>query len=163
MIKLRPIEEKDEIFLWDMLFEITYSSDTDKKPSKQVFLKRQDIYKYVKGFGLESSDAGFVAENQDGRLIGAAWYRLYKEDNKGFGYVSDKTPELSLAVLEEYRNKGIGKQLLQALIQEAGKKYFSSISLNVDTRNTAAIHLFKSKEFKTVNTHGTSQIMKLIF
>ncbi len=162
MIKLRPIEEKDEIFLWDMLFEITYSLDTDKKPSKQVFLKRQDIYKYVKGFGLEPSDAGFVAENQDGRLIGAAWYRLYKEDNKGFGYVSDNTPEVSLAVLEEYRNKGIGKQLLQALIQQAGKKYFSSISLNVDTRNTVAVHLFKSKEFKIVNTQGTSQIMKLI-
>ena len=38
MIKLRPIDEKDEIFLWDMLFEITYSLDNDRKPSKQVFL-----------------------------------------------------------------------------------------------------------------------------
>ncbi|MGM9973252.1 MAG: GNAT family N-acetyltransferase [Clostridiaceae bacterium] len=162
MIKLRPIDEKDEIFLWDMLFEITYSLDSDGKPSKQVFLKRQDIYKYVKGFGLEKSDTGFVAETEEGRLIGAAWYRLYKDDNKGFGYIGDNTPELSIAVSQGYRNKGIGKELLEALIEAAEKKGFASLSLNVDSRNTSAVRLFEAQGFKVLSNKETSQIMKLI-
>lgn len=162
VVKLRPIEAKDEIFLWDMLFEITYSLDMNKKPSKQVFLKKHDIYKYVKGFGLEGSDSGFVAETEEGRLIGAAWYRLYKDDNKGFGYIDDNIPEISIAISEEYRDKGIGKQLLEALIHEAEKKRFSSLSLNVDSRNTAALHLFEAKGFKVVNNKETSRVMKLL-
>jgi len=161
MIKLRPINENDEIFLWDMLFEITYSLEVNRKPSKQIFLKRQDIYKYVKGFGLESSDIGFVAESDEGRSIGAAWYRLYKADNKGFGYIDDNTPEISIAVSEEYRNKGVGKELLEALLENAKKKGVSALSLNVDSRNTAAVHLFEALGFKAVSNEENSQVMKL--
>ena len=162
MIKLRPIEKKDEIFLWDMLFEITYAIDEKIKPSKQVFLRKKDIYKYVKDFGSDSSDAGYVAETDEGRLIGAAWYRLYKDDYKGFGYIDNNTPEISMAISEEYRNKGIGKQLLEALVQKAGKKGFSSLSLNVDSRNTVALHLFKARGFKVVNNKEICRVMKLI-
>ena len=161
-MKLRPIEKKDEIFLWDMLFEITYSLDYDKRPSKQVFLRRRDIYKYVKGFGLESSDTGYVAETEEGMPIGAAWYRLYKDDNKGFGYIDGNTPEVSIAISEEHRNKGIGNMLLDALVQEAVKKGFPSLSLNVDSRNTAAVRLFEAKGFKVVSNEETSQTMELI-
>ncbi len=68
----------------------------------------------------------------------------------------------NIAVLPEYRNKGIAKSLLNRLFAEAMQKAKSNISpdnhitlsmqINLEVResNSAAIHLYKSLGFKTV-------------
>jgi ribosomal protein S18 acetylase RimI-like enzyme len=90
---------------------------------------------YIEGFGRER-DFGFVCEH-DGKPVGAIWGRVFKSDKKGFGYIDEKTPELGMAVLPEYRNKGIGTDLLTRFLKEAKQRGCRSVSLSVDKRNPA--------------------------
>ena len=160
IIKIRPIQESDKHFLWDMLFEMVYFPEGVEKPNKEEFLKQPNISKYLDGFGIKNSDSGFIAENDRNQLIAAAWFRLFDNSNKGYGYISDDIPELSIAVLKEYRGKGIGSKLLKALIEKAKSDGYPAISLSVDLENTAC-SLYVSAGFKKVGVSGTSWTMKL--
>ena len=105
--KIQPISKINVPFLWDMLYEIRCERclrEGKIKPSRDI-LRTPDLAKYVQGWG-HTGDTGFIAIGADNQEpIGAAWYRLFQEDDKGYGYVDDKTPELAIAVLPEYRNK----------------------------------------------------------
>jgi len=160
MINIRPIQESDKEFLWDMLFEMIYFPEGSEKPNKEELLKNPDIYKYLNDFGLRKTDSGFVAENENNQLVGAAWFRLFHGGNKSYGYISDDIPELSIAIVKEYRGKGFGSDLLKALIEKARKDGYPSISLSVDPNN-AAYGLYVREGFKKVGIVDTSWTMKL--
>lgn len=162
MIKIRPIEESDKQFLWDMLYEMVYFSEGIEKPVKEDLLKQPDISKYLDGFGSRSTDAGFVAEDENSQLVGAAWFRLFDISNKGYGYISDDIPELSIAILQEYRGKGLGSRMLKALLEKARADGYKSISLSVDPDNMAC-RMYERFGFKKVGTEDTSWTMKLDF
>ena len=66
-------------------------------------------------------DFGYVAE-EDGRAIGAAWARQFTLDEEPTFYVDDNTPEISIGVSETMRSNGVGKTLLDALIEEANRR-----------------------------------------
>ena len=98
MIKIRPIQESDKKFLWDMLFETIYFPEGEEKPNKEEFLNQPNISKYLDDFCNKTSDAGFIAEDEGKHLVAAAWFRLFDKSNKGYGYINDDIPELSIAV-----------------------------------------------------------------
>lgn len=52
-----------------------------------------------------------------------------------------------LFVLEEYRGRGAGRQLMNAVISEAGKRKCSRITLEVRTDNVPAQRLYKDLGF----------------
>jgi len=54
----------------------------------------------------------------DGKPIGSLTARLFSEDNKSFGYVNAETPEIVMAVLPEYRGRGIGTKLMKTILEE---------------------------------------------
>lgn len=57
---------------------------------------------------------------------------------------------ISIYVLPEYRNKGIGKVLLETLFDKLEKKGVQQVRLFVETQNEEAINLYKDLGFKTV-------------
>jgi len=59
----------------------------------------------------------------------------------------------SIAVLPEYRNRGIGDQLLQALTDQARQRRCKTLVLEVATPNEAGIAFF--------NRHGFREVRKL--
>ncbi len=75
------------------------------------------LAKYAACFGQKEGDYGFVLF-VDGRLTGAAWTRLFKAHNKGYGFVNDSTPELSMAIEPAFRGKGYGYKLVNKLIEK---------------------------------------------
>jgi GNAT superfamily N-acetyltransferase len=101
-------------------------------------------------------DYGLIADH-DGP-VGAAWYRTYTEASHGYGFVAEKVPELSIAVLASRRREGIGRRLLVDLIAASLAQGHSAVSLSVIEDNPAR-HLYESVGFALVEKQGRSWIM----
>jgi ribosomal protein S18 acetylase RimI-like enzyme len=153
---VRPLRLADEPFLWEIVYHAVYVSEGSTPPPRDI-VHRPEVAKYVRGWG-KSGDIGFVAVHPTSdRLVGAAWLRLLTGDDKGYGYVDDLTPELSIAVLPGYRGKGIGTELLTHLLAAAQTRY-RGVSLNVAVDNPA-LRLYQRLGFQVVGTHGGSLTM----
>ena len=154
--KIRLLTPSDQGFLWEMLYQSLYVPEGGAAFERSI-LDHPDIGKYVKDWGREN-DSGFVAVDENERPVGAVWLRLLKGDERGFGYVDERTPELGMAVLTEYRNQGIGTSLLSRLI-EAAENSCEAISLSVAIGNPA-LRLYQRLGFEVVGKHGASLTMK---
>lgn len=130
---IREIKLTEYSFLKEMLYQAIYLSDKKTKLPREI-IDKPELKKYIENFGA-SDDYCLVAE-KGGELIGAIWVRHFDIKNKGYGFVDTETPELSMAVLEEFRGQGIGKELLNGMIDKLKSKY-RMISLSVDKENFA--------------------------
>ena len=102
---------------------------------------------YLEGWG-RSGDAAVVAlDPDDGRRVGAAWYRLMPPEKPGYGFVDASTPELAIGVVPGARGRGIGGALLAALMDVARSGGFGALSLSVRRKNTAAVRLYERNGF----------------
>jgi ribosomal protein S18 acetylase RimI-like enzyme len=144
---IREGGQQDVRFLRDMLRHAYYwrSRDTEFP-----------ITRYVNGWGREG-DRALIALD-DFHPVGAAWYRLYTQDEPGFGFVDEQTPELTIGVVPARRGKGIGSSLLDALVERARKDGFAQLSLSVEQTNPA-VHLYESRGFRTVQAEEGACIM----
>jgi GNAT superfamily N-acetyltransferase len=136
MIEIRPVVPDDLPFLWDMGWEAAAVSDEVRAMGRDAALALPDISKYLDGWG-RPGDAGVVAIGENGRPLGAAWYRLFPTDEPAYGYVASDIPELSIGVVEHERGKGVGRVLLEALLARAQDDGYRGISLSVDRQNPA--------------------------
>jgi GNAT superfamily N-acetyltransferase/2'-5' RNA ligase len=148
---IRQATASDEPFLREMLY-IALFVPPGKPPFPKDVVDEPSLARYVDEFGDGISDIGFIAEN-DGRRVGAAWVRQLTEDDPGYGFVDGATPELSIAVLEEWRGRGVGTQLMEALLAAA-----PHCSLSVDRRNPA-VRLYERLGFLVTATDADSVTM----
>lgn len=148
---IRSASHLDEAFIYEMLYQALYVPPEDE-PLPRSILSQPDIAHYASGFGTHNGDAGFIAETGDDR-IGAAWVRLLTGDDRGFGYVDDDTPELSVAVTSEWRGRGVGTALIAAVVKDLPR-----VSLSTDSRNPAS-QLYARLGFKCIATDRTSLTM----
>jgi ribosomal protein S18 acetylase RimI-like enzyme len=141
--RIRALTANDESILWTMLMYAAHESSVENVQS------HPDLLRYVKDWG-KASDLGFVAIDE--KPLGAAWLRLFPSDDRGFGYLGEGIPELAIAVLPDYRNRGIGTKLLMQIIAVAGE-IFPAISLSVRA-HSQAITLYERVGFVKVNGSG---------
>ena len=153
---IRPLELNDEYFLWEMLYQAIYVP-TGTTPLPREIIYQPDIKKYVQDW--QTDNIGLIAVLQSNQIpIGATWIRLFNINNPGYGYVNDETPELSIAVLPEYRNQGIGTRLILNLL-EIVKDIYPAISLSVSSDNPA-FRLYQHLGFEVVSQSDNSVTMK---
>ncbi len=125
-------------------------------PYPKSVIDLPELAKYINGFGREG-DFGFLC-HENTKAIGAIWGRIFDEQNKGYGFVDEHTPELGMAVIPEYRNRGIGQQLLALFLQEAKQRGHRAVSLSVDKRNRAK-NLYKRAGFEIVKETEVDYVM----
>jgi ribosomal protein S18 acetylase RimI-like enzyme len=153
---IRPLSSSDQQFLWEMLYQSLHVP-AGGRPFPRDVISRPELSKYVKSWG-RSSDLGYLAiDVVNGEAIGAAWLRLLTGDDSGYGYVDDETPEMGMAVLAEYRGRGVGSELLTRLLKSAGSLY-RAVSLSV-TADNPAVRLYERAGFERVGDRETSLTM----
>jgi len=154
-IEYEEIGPADLGFLEEMLYQAIFVPEGEAAYPRSV-LDLPEIARYIAGWG-RAGDFGLAARNGS-EPVGAAWFRLFQGDEKGFGTVDDRTPELSMAVRSEYRGFGIGSSLLQRLILAARERGFERLSLSVDARNPA-LRLYERLGFRALGETGGSLTM----
>ncbi len=127
---IRPAGPQDVPFLRDMLRHAYYWRVSSVSESGEPPVQR-----YVERWG-RPGDTALIAI-QDFQRVGAAWYRLFKPENPGYGFVDETTPELSIAIVPSKRGTGLGSELLDALLNRARADGYGSISLSVEKDNPA--------------------------
>ena len=146
---IRPAGAQDLPFLRDMLRHAYYArwgSEAD------VPLER-----YVAGWG-RPGDSAFVAIDEF-QPVGAAWYRLFEQDEPGYGFVDPQTPELTIAIVPSRRGKGLGRDLLTKLLEQAREDGYSEVSLSVEPDNPA-IRLYEQHGFERVGERAGAWVMR---
>jgi ribosomal protein S18 acetylase RimI-like enzyme len=153
---IRRLTSSDQPFLWEMLYQSLFVPE-GRKPFPREVLGRSEVSRYVERWGREG-DLGFIAvDGGSGEPVGAVWLRLLAGAEKGYGYVDDETPELGMAVLPDYRGRGLGTDLLGRLLESAGADY-RKVCLSVSADNPA-LRLYERAGFKRVGGDGSSVIM----
>ncbi len=150
-ISFREIENSDEPFLWEMLYQALYVPDGEA-PFPREIIQQPKIKIYVENWGAET-DQGIIAFN-DNSPVGAVWVRKIK----AYGFVSDDVPELTIALLPEFRGRGIGSKLMKELFSTVSPKY-KAISLSVTAENPA-MKLYQRFGFEVAKIDGNSATMK---
>ena len=156
--QIAPITPADEPFLWEMLYQAIYLP-ASASPLPKAVVCSDELARYVRHWG-RVHDFGLIART-DEHAIGAVWLRLLKGEQRGYGYVDGQTPELSMALLPEYRSQGVGTELLKTILQEVQKQY-NAVSLSVNDDNPAQ-RLYERHGFEIVNRENGSIVMKKVF
>jgi len=113
--------------------------------------------RYVENWG-RPGDRGLLALDE-GFPVGAAWYRLFTAASPGYGFLDEETPELTIAVVPSRRGRGLGDQLLTALLDQAREDGFPAISLSVEKDNPA-LHLYERFGFQPVKEMDSTLVMR---
>jgi len=152
---IRKITTDEIPRLRDFLYEAIFIPEGVEKPGREI-LDIPEIACYASDFG-RPGDLCLVAE-LSGELAGAVWVRLFAHGAKGFGYVDEDTPELSMSVLTGYRRRGIGTSLLSAMIDRLEQLGHEQVSLSVDLDNYA-LRLYRKFGFEIVAIREGSATM----
>lgn len=156
MTTIRNGTSLDLRFLEEMLFEAFFWNIEAERPPFIEARCRPEFSNLLAGWG-RPGDVVLVAEH-NGAAAGAAWFRLWTTSVHSYGFVDEETPELGIAVVPGVRGHGIGRSLIRALIEAAGRRHFPGISLSVDPANPAR-GLYESEGFGKVGEVGTSWTM----
>jgi len=105
----------------ELLYYAAHLEQSDKSLDDFPELKQ-----YEEHFGSCHGDIG-VYILSDAKVAGAAWVRILPN---GKAYVNNDTPELTLAIKPDFKNKSIDTALLQQLFIETSKLY-SQVSVSV--------------------------------
>jgi ribosomal protein S18 acetylase RimI-like enzyme len=149
-VVIRPAAgEADVAFLGRML---CWAADWKTAQLDESVLERPEVARYVKGWG-RPGDAAVVAEKASGELVGAAWFRLFEASEPGYGFVDERTPELTIGVEPGHRGEGVGRALLESLCDAARKPGYPALSLSVELDNPA-LRLYESLWFERLERVG---------
>ncbi|MFQ5605887.1 MAG: GNAT family N-acetyltransferase [bacterium] len=157
-IHFREATQADLSFLEKMLFEAFFWHPEQTRPPFLQFLRQPEIQKGLADWGRAGDRAIIALVNE--ALVGAAWYRLWTDDEHSYGYVDSNTPEVGMAVVAGQRSQGVGRALLRRLVEVARVQRMPALSLSVEPANFA-LRLYESEGFVKIGESGTSWTMIL--
>lgn len=136
-IQYRPLHESEYPLLKDFLYLSIFQREGDDLLPRSI-LESNDLKIYYEDFGTLRDDHSICAD-KDGEILGIAWCR----NIDGYGSVDKKTPELAISVKDDYRNQGIGQELLRQLLEHLATLNYEALSLSVQKENKAQSLYFR--------------------
>ena len=149
---IREIRAEEIPLLDDFLYEAIFIPEGVTTPPRDI-IRQEDLQVYVRDFGLRPDDHCLVAEC-DGRIVGAVWVRVMDD----YGHIDDLTPSLAISLYKDYRNRGIGTQLLQRMLDLLREKGYRQVSLSVQKANYAQ-RMYQKAGFEQIADRGEEVLM----
>ena len=150
IVNLRPIRQDDEPFLFQ-LYASTREEELKLVPwneqQKVAFLQMQFAAQH-NHYQEQFSEANFSIIEQQNQPIG----RLYLD------YRNDEVRIIDIAILSEYRNQGIGSQILQDILISATERDLP-VRISVE-QNNPALNLYHRLGFKKIGNNGIYFVME---
>ncbi|TCK98046.1 GNAT family acetyltransferase [Natranaerovirga hydrolytica] len=110
---IREMKQNEVGILKDMLYEAIFQTDEKNLLPRDV-IEQPELSMYINNWG-KPDDLCLVAE-VDGKIVGAVWTGILAGEIKGFGNINHETPEFAISLYKEYRNQGIGTNLIKQMI-----------------------------------------------
>lgn len=149
---IRKIREDEYKVLDDFIYEAIFIPEGVEPPPKSI-INQPDLQVYIENFGKKKDDICFVAE-ADGKVVGAVWVR----DMKDYGHIADGVPSFAISLYKEYRNFGIGTELMKTMLEELKSRGYEKASLAVQKANYA-VRMYKNVGFEIINENDEEYIM----
>ena len=149
--KIRKLK-KDEVRILEIfLYEAIFISEVVEPPPKDI-INHPDLNIYISDFGGKT-DLCYVAEVSK-KIVGAAWTRIIND----YGHIDDETPSLSISLLKEFRNQGIGTTMVKQILKKLKEQGYKQVSLSVQKKNYA-FNMYKNVGFEIVRENKEDYIM----
>ena len=149
---IRPICSGEVSLLEDFLYEAIFIPDGVAAPPRSI-IEQEDLQVYVRDLGCRPDDHCLMAE-ADGKIVGAVWARIMDD----YGHIDNNTPSLAISLYKEYRNRGIGSQLLRSMLDLLREKGYAQVSLSVQKANYA-LQMYRKAGFEIVADRGEEVLM----
>ena len=149
---IRTIRPEELTLLDDFLYEAIFVPDGVAAPPRSI-IEQEDLQVYIRDFGQMPDDRCLVAET-DGKIVGAVWVRVMND----YGHIDDNTPSLAISLFKDYRNRGIGTELLQRMLDLLREKGYSQVSLSVQKANYA-LQMYRKAGFEVIADRGEEVLM----
>lgn len=149
---IRKIKQSEIPLLSDFLYEAIFIPKGAVPPPREI-INQPELQVYISAFGKRDSDICYVAEVND-RIVGAVWVRIMND----YGHIDDETPSFAISLYKEYRNQGIGTELMKAMLHELKETGYKQTSLAVQKENYA-LKMYKKVGFEIIEENDEEYIM----
>ena len=151
--QIRPIQPSEIPLLKDFLYEAIFIPEGAVAPPRDI-LDDESLQVYIRDFGKSSDDYCLVAEADD-KIVGAIWSRIMND----YGHIADDVPSIAISLYKEYRNQGLGTDLLKQMLDLLKDEGYMSVSLSVQKANYA-MKMYQKAGFKILSDDGEEVIMQ---
>ena len=149
---IRKIRSEEHDLLREFLYHAIYLPEGVEPPPRSV-VDLPELQVYLADFGIRPGDHCLVAEAGE-KVVGASWCRIIED----YGHIDNNTPSLAISLLPEYRGRGIGTQLLTALLRLLRENGYRQVSLSVQKENPA-LRLYQRTGFRILAETGPEYLM----
>ena len=153
--QIRPIRKEEIPILGDFLYEAIFIPEGVAAPPSSI-LDDENLQVYIRDFGQMHDDRCLVAEVGD-KIVGAIWSRIMND----YGHIADDIPSIAISLYKEYRNLGIGTDLLRQMLELLKADGYKSVSLSVQKANYAMC-MYKKAGFRILSDDGEEALMQCI-
>lgn len=151
-LRMIEIDASNAALLSNFLYEAIFVPSGMQPPSRDILADPQ-LQVYVQDFGKQTGDFGLFAE-VEGVIAGAVWGRIMED----YGHIDNETLSLAIALYKEYRGKGVGTALLQAMLKLLQEHGYEQVSLAVQKENYA-VKLYTACGFRVYRESEEEYIM----
>lgn len=151
-LRMMGIDASNAALVSNFLYEAIFVPSGMQPPSRDILADPQ-LQVYVQDFGKQTGDFGLFAE-VEGVIAGAVWARIMED----YGHIDNETPSLAIALYKEYRGKGVGTALLQAMLKLLQEHGYEQVSLAVQKENYA-VKLYTACGFRVYRESEEEYIM----